>query len=159
MRQAIDVHTASDFVAQLVRELGPRKDADLVAASSSEELAQAVRDLVVDVPWGINVLMKVADPAARLYYLKGSARFGWSRAVLLNQVKGQSLRAHATEGKSHNLAAALSEHLAEQAEEALKSSYNLEFLGLGQAVLERELEARLIERLRDFILELGYGFC
>jgi hypothetical protein len=25
--------------------------------------------------------------------------------------------------------------------------------------LERELEARLIERLRDFILELGYGFC
>jgi hypothetical protein len=26
-------------------------------------------------------------------------------------------------------------------------------------VQERELEDRLIERLRDFILELGYGFC
>lgn len=26
-------------------------------------------------------------------------------------------------------------------------------------VMERELEDRLIERLRDFILELGYGFC
>lgn len=26
-------------------------------------------------------------------------------------------------------------------------------------MLERELEARLIDRLRDFILELGYGFC
>jgi predicted nuclease of restriction endonuclease-like (RecB) superfamily len=103
--------------------------------------------------------MKVTDPAARLYYLKGSARFGWSRAVLLNQVKGQAYERTRTEGKSHNFPAALPEHLAEQAEEALKSSYNLEFLGLGHAVLERELEARLIERLRDFILELGYGFC
>lgn len=47
----------------------------------------------------------------------------------------------------------------EQAEEALKSRYNLEFLGIGRAVRERELEDRLVERLRDFILELGYGFC
>ena len=63
------------------------------------------------------------------------------------------------EKKTHNFPAALPEHLAEQAEEALKSSYNLEFLGIGRAVKERELEEKLIERLRDFILELGYGFC
>lgn len=50
-------------------------------------------------------------------------------------------------------------HLAEQAEEALKSSYSLEFLGIRTAVKERELEDQLIEKLRDFILELGYGFC
>jgi hypothetical protein len=50
-------------------------------------------------------------------------------------------------------------YLAEQAEEALKSSYNLEFLGIRREVKERELEDRLIERLRDFLLELGYGFC
>jgi hypothetical protein len=41
----------------------------------------------------------------------------------------------------------------------LKSSYNLEFLGIRREVKERDLEDRLIERLRDFILELGYGFC
>jgi predicted nuclease of restriction endonuclease-like (RecB) superfamily len=41
----------------------------------------------------------------------------------------------------------------------LKSAYNLEFLGIRRAVTERALEDRLIERLRDFILELGYGFC
>ncbi len=40
-----------------------------------------------------------------------------------------------------------------------KSSYCLEFLGIRREVKERELEDRLIERLRDFILELGYGFC
>lgn len=41
----------------------------------------------------------------------------------------------------------------------LKSSYNLEFLGIRRAVRERELEDRLLERFKDFLLELGYGFC
>src|SRR4030095_7844963 len=63
------------------------------------------------------------------------------------------------EGKSHNFPLALPDHLAEQAQEALKSSYNLEFLGIRRAVKEREIEDQLINRLRDFILELGYGFC
>jgi hypothetical protein len=41
----------------------------------------------------------------------------------------------------------------------LKSSYNLEFLGIRRAVKERELEDRLITRLQAFLMELGYGFC
>ena len=41
----------------------------------------------------------------------------------------------------------------------LKSSYNLEFIGLRRAVKERELEDRLISSLKSFLLELGYGFC
>lgn len=63
------------------------------------------------------------------------------------------------EGKTHNFPTGPPEYLAEQAEEALKSSYNLEFLGIAREVKERELEDRLIERMRDFTLELGYGFC
>jgi predicted nuclease of restriction endonuclease-like (RecB) superfamily len=49
--------------------------------------------------------------------------------VLLNQIKAQAYERSLAEGKSHNFPKALPEHLAEQAEEALKSSYNLEFLG------------------------------
>ena len=64
-----------------------------------------------------------------------------------------------TEKKTHNFPLALPEYLAEQAEEAMKSSYNLEFLGIRREIKERELEDRLIERLRSFLLELGYGFC
>jgi len=41
----------------------------------------------------------------------------------------------------------------------MKSRYNLEFLGIAQAMKERDLEDRLIEHLQQFILELGYGFC
>ena len=31
------------------------------------------------------MLDKLSDPAARLWYLRATARFGWSRNVLLNQ--------------------------------------------------------------------------
>jgi hypothetical protein len=49
-------------------------------------------------------------------------------------------------------------NLAEQADESIKSVYNLNFLGITKQVLERQLEARLVERLKHFMLELGKGF-
>ena len=103
----------------------------------------------------MTILNKVTDPAARLYYLRATAQFGWSRNVLLNQIKAGAYERTLAEGKTHNFPAVLPEYLAEQAEEALKSSYNLEFLGIRREVKERELEDRLIERLKEFILELG----
>jgi predicted nuclease of restriction endonuclease-like (RecB) superfamily len=124
-------------------------------------IVQFLRKLVAEVPWGQNLLIlnKLTDPAARLYYLRATAQFGWSRNVLLNQIKAGAYERAVTEKKTHNFPLALPEHLAEQADEMLKSSYNLEFLGIRRAVKERVLEDRLISRLQAFILELGYGFC
>ncbi len=127
----------------------------------SDDPGQLLQQLVAEVPWGHHrfILDKLSDPAARLWYLRATARFGWSRNVLLNQIKAGSYERAVTEKKTHNFDLALPEHLAEQADEMLKSSYNLEFLGLRRAVRERELEDRLISRLQAFLLELGYGFC
>ena len=124
-------------------------------------LAQVAREVLSAIPWWHHVVLlgKVKNPAARFYYIHAAAKLGWSRNVLLNQVKAKAYERSLAEGKTHNFPAVLPEYLAEQAEESLKSSYNLEFLGIRHEVKERELEARLIERLRDFILELGYGFC
>ena len=79
--------------------------------------------------------------------------------MLLNQINGGAYERAVTEKKTHNFDLALPEHFAEQADEMLKSSYSLDFLGLGKAVKERELEDRLVSRLQAFLLELGYGFC
>ena len=119
------------------------------------------RQLVAEIPWGHHLLLlnRLADPAARLYYLRATAQFGWSRSVLLNQVKAGAFERAKKEKKTHNFPLALPEYLAEQAEEAMKSSYNLEFLGIRREVRERDLEDRLASRLQQFILELGYGFC
>jgi len=113
-----------------------------------------LRQLVAVIPWGqhLTILNKVEGPEARLYYLRATAHYGWSRNVLLNQIKAGAFERSLSEGKTHNFPAVLPEYLAEQAQEALKSSYNLEFLGINRAVKERELEGRLIERLKEFIL-------
>lgn len=134
----------------------------VVAKTDQEGVSeQFMRQVVAEIPWGhhLAILNKIVDPASRLYYLRTTAKFGWSRNVLLNQIKAGAYERSLTEGKTHNFPAALPEHLAEQAEEALKSSYNLEFLGISREIKERELEDLLIEQLQAFILELGYGFC
>jgi len=133
----------------------------IASAQRTENLMQLVRQLVAGVPWGhhIELMKKVKDAAARFYYLRAVVRLGWSRSVLLNQIKAGAFERALKEKKSHNFALALPEHLAEQADEMLKSRYNLEFLGLARAMKERELEDRLVGCLQQFILELGYGFC
>jgi predicted nuclease of restriction endonuclease-like (RecB) superfamily len=178
MRRLYETYTAPEFLAQAVREIDHRKANQIlrqpvaefgrsrkrrqpVAKLTADQVAKFLQQLVAEIPWGHNLLVlnKLTHPAARLYYLQATARFGWSRNVLLNQIKANAYERAVTEKKTHNFSLALPEHLAEQADEMLKSSYTLEFLGIRRAVKERELEDRLIERLRDFILELGYGFC
>jgi predicted nuclease of restriction endonuclease-like (RecB) superfamily len=157
MRQLYIVHSSPEFLAQLV----PVTQKGSSAREPKQILAQLVPELLATIPWGhhVELLKKVKDHKARLHYLRAAAKLGWSRNVLLNQIKARAYERSLAEGKTHNFPAVLPEYLAEQAEEALKSSYNLEFLGIRREVKERELEARLIERLREFILELGYGFC
>jgi len=139
---------AGDFWLQPAAKLRPGSDHPAPA-------------LVAEIPWGHHLLIlnKVSDPPARLYYLRATAQLGWSRNVLLNQIKAQAYERAVQEKKTHNFELALPAHFAEQADEMLKSRYNLEFLGLARAVKERELEDRLITHLQQFILELGYGFC
>ena len=132
-----------------------------VAKLKETEITDKLRQLVAEVPWGHNLLIlnKLSEPKERLYYLYTTVQCGWTRSVLLNQIKADAYERSLAEGKAHNFSLALPENLAEQAEESLKSSYNLEFLGIGREIKERELEDKLIEQLKDFILELGYGFC
>lgn len=175
MRQFYSEYSAAGFLEQLVQEMGQGQhrtpgqptpntlpcDRSDVPLQASQVLEQLVQELLPAVPWGhhVEIVKKVKVPAARLWYLRATARFGWSRNVLLNQIKARAYERAVTEKKTHNFPLAMPEYLAEQADEMLKSSYNLEFLGIRREVKERELEDRLISRLQTFLLELGYGFC
>lgn len=157
MRQLYIVHSSPELLAQLV----PVTQKGSSAREPKQILAQLVPEILATIPWGhhVELLKKVKDHKARLHCLRAAAKFGWTRNVLLNQIKARAYERSLREDKTHNFPAVLPEYLAEQAEEALKSSYNLEFLGIRREVKERELEARLIECVQQFILELGYGFC
>ncbi|MFH1283024.1 MAG: PDDEXK nuclease domain-containing protein [bacterium] len=119
-----------------------------------------LQQLVREIPWGHNIVIfhRVKSEKEREYYIQATAKMGWSRNVLLNQIKAKAYERQMLMPKHHNFPKALPVHLAEQAEESIKSKYNLDFLGISKPVLERELEKRMIEKMKQFILELGYGF-
>ena len=128
MRQLYMVHSSPEFLAQLVPVMQKARS----ARETKRIPAQLVPELLATIPWGhhVELLKKVKDHKARLFYLHGAAKLGWSRNVLLNQIKARAFERSLAEGKTHNFPAVLPEYLAEQAKEALKSSYNLEFLGI-----------------------------
>ncbi len=121
---------------------------------------EKLRQLVAEIPWGHNLLIlsKIKEDKEATFYIKASKEYGWSRNVLLNQIKANAYGRALSENKTHNFERALPNYLAEQADETLKSSYCLDFLGVTNHVKERELENKMIEKIRDVILELGTGF-
>lgn len=117
--------------------------------------------LALQIPWSQNLLIisKVSIEKERRYYLEATIKMSWSRAVLLNQIKANAYEHHVLNAKQNNFEMTLHTNLSAQATEALKSEYNLDFLGITKPVSERELENQLIENIRDLLMELGYGFC
>ncbi len=90
MLQFYLVHTEKEFLSQVARDLEKAGQ----SLPDSEKLSQLVRAMVAAVPWGhhASALTRVTDPAARLWYLRATARFGWSRNVLRDQIKASNYR-------------------------------------------------------------------
>jgi len=116
--------------------------------------------VVAVLPWRHNrlILSKIKDRQEALYYAEATVKMGWTRNLLLNFIKADTYHNAKELPKLHNFETTLPEHLQEQADKMLKSVYNLGFLGVKHQIKERELERRLIEKIKLFLLELGDGF-
>lgn len=122
----------------------------------NEELAQAVREI----SWGQNILIfeKCKDENEKEYYIKNTAEFGWNRNVLMHHIKTNLFQRDNKEIKSNNFELTLPQELSELATDIVKSEYNLEFLEVAKNAHERQIENNLVENIKNFLLELGYGF-
>jgi len=121
------------------------------------ELAQAF-----PLSWSAYVrLLMVQDEHARQFYETEALRGGWSVCQLDRQIGSQFYERTAL---SRNKAAMLTKGAVSKPEdavtpdEAIKDPYVLEFLDLKDEYSESDLESALIQRLEDFLLELGEGF-
>jgi predicted nuclease of restriction endonuclease-like (RecB) superfamily len=119
-----------------------------------EEIVQRV---VGRLPWGQNIeLLGVKDPATRRWYAEAALEHGWSRPVLATQIDTQL---YARQGQAvTNFARVLPPETSDLAQQVLKDPYQFDFLTLGQAARERDVERALIARIKDLLLELGKGF-
>lgn len=120
------------------------------------KLAQLVREI----SWGQNIIIfeKCKDDEIKEYYIKNSIEFGWNRNVLVHHIKTNLFDRDKIENKSNNFEISLPLHLSELAQEIVKSEYNLEFLEVAKDVHERVVENSLIDNIKQFLLELVYGF-
>lgn len=117
-----------------------------------------VQRVVGRLPWGQNIelLTKLKDPVARLWYAEATLEHGWSRPVLATQIQTQ-LRDR--QGKAiTNFDRALPPEASDLARQLVKDPYQFDFMALAPDIKERDLERALVARVKDLLLELGKGF-
>lgn len=158
---------------RLIKELATTLSLEYGAAFSKRNLdyyrqfylsfsdLEIVNTRVHNLSWShIRRILSVADPNARLWYLKEASQCGWSVRTLDRNISTQYYG---------RLRSAQREHLSLPAPETtpdnapmeyIKSPVVAEFLGFRRdsKYSETQLEQALIDNLEKFILELGRGF-
>ncbi|MCB4757490.1 MAG: PDDEXK nuclease domain-containing protein [Elusimicrobia bacterium] len=106
-------------------------------------------------------IVSFEEPEKRHFYLKLCANEGWSVRELKRQIRS-ALYERTPLGKRNKALHRGFGHPTDidQPGDVIKDPYIFEFLGLpDRCYSENELERALINRLQDFITELGKGFC
>ena len=110
----------------------------------------------------LELLAGLDDPLKRAFYEVECIRGNWSVRALKRQIATLYFERSGLSTNKEKLAA-LTHGAAEEAEPklAIRDPYVFEFLGLRpkEAVSESDLEDALLDKLQDFLLELGHGFC
>lgn len=117
-----------------------------------------LQPLVREVSWAKNIVImaRCKDDLEREFYLKATARFGWTKAVLQHQVDNKSYEKYLLNQTSFDKT--LSPELQAQAALAVKDHYTFDFLELAEEHSERELEQAMVQNLRRFLAEMGGAF-
>jgi len=109
------------------------------------------------------LIMRIDNPQARLWYTEESAKSNWSVRALERQIGTFYYeRIISSKEKQPVIIEATNntKNLQLTPQDIIKDPYVLEFLDLKQnnAFYESDLETALIEKIQEFLLELGRGF-
>lgn len=119
-----------------------------------------LQQLVAEIPWGHNlaILAKVKEHAQRLWYVQQTIQNGWSRNVLVHQIESDLYSRQVAAVKTTNFPDTLPSPQSELVEQMIKDPYIFDFITIARDAKERDLEKALLEKLTEFLLELGVGF-
>ncbi|MCC5668323.1 PDDEXK nuclease domain-containing protein [Nostoc sp. CHAB 5784] len=119
---------------------------------------QFVQQAAGQIPWFHNCVLldRVKAPEQRVWYIQQTIQNGWSRAILEMQIES---RLYSRQGSAvTNFSQTLPKPQSDLAQQLIKDPYHFDFLTLSKEAQERDLERALVDRIRDFLLELGAGF-
>lgn len=117
-----------------------------------------VQDPLAQITWyhHITLLTKVKDLKERIFYIHKTIENAWSTNVMTLHIKN---KLYHTQGKAiNNFKNTLPNAQSDLAISLFKDPYTFDFLSMGQKLKEAEIENQLIEKISDFLVELGSGF-
>jgi predicted nuclease of restriction endonuclease-like (RecB) superfamily len=163
--------TRAEYGAQLIEGLSHRLSAEYGKGFDRSNLrhmrafylAFPIRDAVRrELSWThYRLLLRVEKPEARAFYETEAVNARWSTRELERQINSLLFeRLALSRDKEGVLALAQQGHEIHQPADLVKDPYVLEFTGIRQdeRFLECDLESALIDKLQEFLLELGKGF-
>lgn len=114
--------------------------------------------MLAEISWThhLVILEKCKDQLEREFYIRMSKRNGWIYRVLMNQISNKTFeKMMATQT---NFDKNLPETMKMEAQLAMKDDYAFDFLELADEHKERELERAILNRVEDFLREMGHVF-
>ncbi len=129
----------------------------------SAQLAVPAQKLVNSLSYShFKLLVAVDDALTRTFYEIECIRGNWSVRELKRQIASLYYE-RSSLSKDKNKLAAMAHAAADQSNPklAIRDPYIFEFLGIkpAEVMSESDLEDALLNKLQDFLLELGHGFC
>lgn len=109
-------------------------------------------------------LLSIEEKDKRSFYEKETINSKWSIRELKRQIDSslyeRLILSKGSKNKEQILRLSREGQIIEKAGDIIKEPYVLEFLGIpeNKALLEKDLEKKLIRYIEDFLLELGRGF-
>jgi predicted nuclease of restriction endonuclease-like (RecB) superfamily len=119
---------------------------------------EKLQPLVSEIGWTHNlvILEKCKDELEREFYIRMTQRFGWTKNVLIHQIDNQTYEKNLL--NQSNFDSTLTPEIIQQAKLAIKDEYTFDFLELGDAHSERQLEQAILSRVEPFLQEMGGMF-
>lgn len=115
--------------------------------------------LVAQLPWkhNITLMQKVKDKEIRKWYMNRCLEEGWSDSVLIYQIDTNLYNRKEKAIKHNNFKLTLKQN-SDLANNMMKEPYVFDLIELTEDYKEKELENKMLDRLKNILLELGNGF-
>lgn len=115
--------------------------------------------LIAQIPWKHNIILmqKIKDKNIRKWYIEKVIEEGWAESVLLYQLDTNLYQRQVKNIKHTNFDLTLKQN-SDLANYIMKEPYVFDLIELAEDYKEKELENKMLERLKNILLELGSGF-
>ena len=115
--------------------------------------------LGAQLPWkhNISLIEKVKDQNIRKWYMERCIEEGWSKSILIYQIETNLYRRQIKNIKHNNFNLTLKKN-SDLASNMMKDPYVFDLIELTNDYKEKELENKMLERLKNVLLEFGNGF-